>query len=463
MEPHSLHQLAQFAGGTLARGDGARVITRISTDSRTIEAGDFFVPIRGENFDGHRFVRQTAERGAAGALVEQGWQGEVPAGFALIRVADTLVGYQQIAAGYRQSLRLKVIGITGSNGKTSTKDFVASALGRRFRVTKTQGNLNNHVGLPRTILSASAQDEIGVWEMGMNHPGEIEMLARIAAPDAAIVTNIGTAHIEFMGSRAAIAQEKGMLAEAVGAGGTVVLNADDPFSEAIARRTHANVILAGVENGMLRAEEVRQSAEGSEFTAVQGAHHCRVQLPVPGVHMVQNAMLAIAVARVFGLSLEECAAGLAATPLTKARLQMRQFRGVQFLDDSYNANPDSMKAALHTLVELATDGQRIAVLGAMGELGAESERGHREVGESAAELRIDRLIVIGEVAATIADAAKAAGLQNVSTVANAREAAEQLLEVTATGDLVLVKGSRAARTEQVMEEFESLRPAEVGR
>ncbi len=228
-------------------------------------------------------------------LVAEDWKGTVPSSFALVRVADTLVGYQKIAAGYRRSLPLKVVAITGSNGKTSTKDFIAAALGRRFRVTKTEANFNNHIGLPRTMLEANSADEIAVWELGMNHPGEIAPLAALAAPDVGVITNIGIAHIEFMGSREAIAQEKGALAEAIGAAGTMVLNADDPFSVSIAKRTRAKIVLAGVEHGALRAEDITQSATGSEFTIIEGAHRCRAQLPVPGMHMVQNALLAVAV------------------------------------------------------------------------------------------------------------------------------------------------------------------------
>ncbi|MFL6595315.1 MAG: UDP-N-acetylmuramoyl-tripeptide--D-alanyl-D-alanine ligase, partial [Chthoniobacterales bacterium] len=370
-------------------------------------------------------------------------------------------GYQNIAAAYRKHLPLKVVGITGSNGKTTTKDFVAAVLGVRFRVTKTEGNFNNHVGLPRTILEATSQHEIGVWEMGMNHPGEIAVLAKIAAPDAAIITNIGVAHIEFMGSREAIAQEKGMLAEAVGAGGIVILNADDPFSESIARRTRSNIIFAGASSGALRAEQIRQTADGAEFTAVEGAHRCRVQLPVPGLHMVQNAMLAMATGRAFGMSLEDCARGFASARLTKARLQMRTIRGVHFVDDSYNANPDSMKAALRTLADLPTSGQRIAVLGAMGELGTESERGHSEVGEAAAKAQVAHLITIGGDGDVISHAATKSGLTSARNVSSAAEAADLLNEITSPGDLVLVKGSRTARMERVLEEFENRTPAGV--
>jgi UDP-N-acetylmuramoyl-tripeptide--D-alanyl-D-alanine ligase len=456
----SLAQIAAFAGGTIASGSAKTLVSRVSTDSRTLQAGDLFVPLRGDTFDGHKFIQQAAERGAVGAMVEESWRGTAPENFGLIRVADTLAGYQTLAANYRASLPLKVIAITGSNGKTSTKDFVAATLARKFRVTKTEGNFNNHVGLPQTMLAANREDEIAVWEIGMNHPGEIAALAKLAAPDVAIITNVGIAHIEFMGSREAIAEEKGALAEAIGGNGTLILNADDAFTESIAKRTNAKIILAGIENGSVRASEITQHSTGSEFTILEGAHRCRAQLPVPGIHMVQNAMLAVAAGRVFGLSLEECAVGLASTPLTKARLQIREIGGIQFIDDSYNANPDSMKAALRTLVELDADGRRIAVLGEMGELGAESERGHSDVGEAAAALRVDELIAVGGMGAAIARAAKNAGLEKSIAVDSPKEAAELLEESAAPGDLVLIKGSRAARMERVLEEFSKSRRAE---
>ena len=461
MDPLSIAQIAELAGGTIAAGNRDATVSRVSTDSRTLQAGDLFVPLRGENFDGHKFIQQAAERGAVGAMVEEKWNGNAPAGFALIRVADTLLGYQTLAANYRAALPLKVIAITGSNGKTSTKDFVAATLARKFRVTKTAGNFNNHVGLPQTMLAASRDDEIAVWEIGMNHPGEIAALAKLAAPDIAIITNVGIAHIEFMGSREAIAGEKGALAEAVAADGTVILNADDQFTESIAKRTGARIVLAGIENGSVRATDISQNATGSEFTILEGAHRCRAHLPVPGIHMVQNAMLAVAAGRVFNLSLEECAVGLASTPLTKARLQIKEIDGIQFIDDSYNANPDSMKAALRTLMELDSDGRRIAVLGEMGELGAESERGHREVGEAAAQMRIDQLIAVGSTGGgTIARAAEKAGLKKSVAVDSHEKAAELLEKNAAPGDLVLIKGSRAARMERVLEEFTKRRRAE---
>jgi len=460
MNKLSIFQIAEFASASVSGGDGNVSVDKISTDSRTLKRGELFVALRGENFDGHKFVEAAVKTGAAGAIVDLGWKGKVPDNFTVIRVEDTLQAYQTVAANYRKSLPLRVLAITGSNGKTSTKDFAAAVLGRRFRVTKTQGNFNNHVGLPRTMLEATSQDEVAVWEIGMNHPGEVAALAKIAAPDAALITNIGIAHIEFMGSREAIAAEKGALAEAIGPQGSIILNADDPFSKNIAARTHAKVIFAGTTAGTIRAGEITQSAHGSDFTILEGAHRCRAQLPVPGLHMVQNAMLAVAAGRLFGLSLEEAAAGLVAAPLAKARLQIRQIGGVQFIDDSYNANPDSMKAALRTLVELDADGKRIAVLGEMRELGKESARGHREVGETAAELGVDQLIAIGDMGAAIAEAAQQAGLEKTAAVGSISEAAEMLTEITAPGDLVLIKGSRAARTERVLEEFAKRQPTE---
>src|SRR6266513_3798279 len=449
----SILEIAEFAGAAVSSGHGKTSIDKISTDSRTLKHGELFVALRGENFDAHSFVESVAKAGAAGAIVDSNWTGKIPENFALIRTEDTLQAYQNLAANYRKSLPLKVVAITGSNGKTSTKDFTAAVLGRRFRVTKTQGNFINHVGLPRTMLEATSQDEVAVWEIGMNHPGEVAVLAKLAAPDAAIITNIGTAHIEFMGSREKIAKEKGALAEAVAANGRVILNADDSFTKTIAARARGKVILAGISAGMIRADEISQSATGTDFTILEGAHRCRAQLPVPGLHMVQNALLAVAAGRAFGLSLEDCAAGLIAAPLTKARLQIKDLGGVQFLDDSYNANPDSMKAALRTLVELDADGKRIAVLGEMHELGDQSERGHREVGETAAALKIDHLIAIGEAASAIADGARHCGLQKATVVNSTSEAAELLSAIAAPGDLILIKGSRASRTEEVIEHF----------
>jgi UDP-N-acetylmuramoyl-tripeptide--D-alanyl-D-alanine ligase len=460
MNKLSLSQIAALAGGVVASGKADAMVERVSTDSRTVKRGELFVALRGEHFDGHKFVKGTFQAGAAGAMVDESWNGDVPRDFCILRVKDTLIGYQSLAANYRKSLNLKVVGLTGSNGKTSTKDFTAAVLTRRFNVTKTEGNFNNHVGLPRTILEAKTEHEVAVWELGMNHAGEIAALARIAAPDAGIITNIGVAHIEFFGSLEAIAREKGQLAAVIPPTGWLVLNAQDQFTPEIEKMTQARVIRVGIESGAIYAGEIRQTPEGAEFTILEGAHRCRAQLPVPGLHMVQNALLAVAAGRAFGLSLEECAEGLAAAPLTKARLQIKTIHGVQFLDDSYNANPDSMKAALRTLIELDAEGKRIAVLGEMGELGAEAESGHGEVGEEAATLGVNHLIAIGQLGALIAKRARECGLQNSVAVASTKEAADLLADLAEPGDLVLIKGSRLARTERVLEEFAAHQPTE---
>ena len=326
-------------------------------------------------------------------MVERNWNGNVPANFrSHSRRRHARRAIRNLAANYRKSLPLKVIAITGSNGKTSTKDFVAAALGARFRVTKTEGNFNNHVGLPRTILEATAEDEIAVWEIGMNHPGEIAALAQIAAPGCRHhYQRRRRAHRIHGIARSDRAGERRACRSGRAATGLLILNADDPFSRAIAERTQRESHFRRNERGSRFARPTsRQSASGSEFTILEGAHRCRAQLPVPGLHMVQNAMLAVAAGRVFGLSIEDCAAGLASAPLTKARLQIKKIRGVQFIDDSYNANPDSMKAALRTLVELEADGRRIAVLGRNGRarrgIGARPSRSWRSRGGAAASI-----------------------------------------------------------------------------
>ncbi len=451
VEDLTLQTILNYAAGALKQGDSARVIHCLTTDSRSAKPGALFVALKGDRFDGHHFVKQSAEQGADGAIVERSWT--APAlrdDFAVIEVEDVLRAYQQIAAGYRKTLPLKVVAITGSNGKTSTKDFAAAVLGRHYRVTKTQGNLNNHIGVPQTLLGASASDQIAVLEMGMNHPGEIAPLAAMAQPDIGIITNVGSAHIEFMKTRDAIALEKGMLVEAVGSSGHVILPAEDDFAASLAQRTRAQVVTVGLKRGDLRAESIAGDLHGSRFQIVEGDARLEVKLPIPGLHMVVNALLAVAAGRVHGLSLEDCIEGLETVRLTKGRLELKVVAGLQILDDSYNANPDSMVAALKTLAGMPTTGRRIAVLGRMGELGETSEVGHRRVGDAVASERIDHLITVGSEAGYIAENARAGGLRAVTTVADLAEAAQRLGEVAQADDLVLIKGSRSAAMENIL-------------
>lgn len=450
MDATTLHAVAAACGGVLLCGDGAVAVTNISKDTRSLQAGDLYWALRGENFDGHDFVATAAAAGAAGAVVAQDVPG-MPDGFTLIQVADTLTALQRLAAWYRDRLPARVVCLTGSNGKTSTKDFAAAVASTKFSVSKTEGNLNNHIGLPLTILSAKISDEVCVWEIGMNHAGEIEPLARLARPDIGIITNIGVAHIEFLGSREAIAQEKGMLGEVLPADAVLVLPESDPFTPSLAARTKARVVLAGAPGGT-RAENLRPSPHGLDFDLVRGKERVAAHLPVTGEHMVRNALLAVSAGQELGLSLRECASGLAATKLSARRLACLDVRGVTVLDDSYNANPDSMEAALHALRGLPGGGRRFAVLGRMGELGAYAEEGYRRVGRTAAAT-MDVLIAVGPETSPLAEEAEKAGLSKVRRAADTTDAAKILRDLARPGDAVVVKGSRAARMERVLEDF----------
>ncbi len=454
MDPTPLTTIARWTQATLSQGEGR--VTRVATDTRTLAAGDLFVALSGENFDGHRFLSQAAQAGAIGAIIAADYAGEVPPPpFALLRVSDPLEALQRLAACYRATLPLKVIGITGSSGKTSTKDFTAAVLGQRYRVTFTQGNLNNHIGLPLSVLAAESADQVGIFEMGMNHPGEIAPLAAIARPDLAIITNIGVAHLEFMKTREAIAAEKGELAAALGPQGVLLMPAGDDYGDFIARRIPGRTLFSAVGDdprASLSATVTQTGFEGTHFTVSErGGSEVAAFLPVAGLHMVENALLALAAGLALGVPLEEGVAGLASSTLTKGRLQKRQRGGFSFLDDSYNANPDSMRAALETLASLPTPGRRIAVLGRMGELGGAAESGHRSVGAAAAKAGIEALIAVGEEARWIAEEAKVHGIATVWEVADPGEAAELLARHATPEDLILIKASRSVRMERVLE------------
>ena len=453
MDATPLSQIAAWSGGRLIGGNPGATVTTISSDSRALGPGDLFVAIRGERFDGHEYLAEVARLGAVGAIVEKEAPG-LPSGFALIVVTDAVLGLQSLAAAYRATLRLTSVCITGSNGKTSTKDLCASVLAQRFSVTRTAGNLNNHLGVPFSILRADSSHDVGVFEIGMNHAGETAPLAAIARPDIAIITNVGVAHIEFLGTREAIAQEKGMLAEAVGKNGTVILNADDEFTPTIAARTRALVVTAGLNGGEVRATDLEQLSEGIKFRLHATGQCVEAELPVPGEHMVRNALLACAAGIALGLTLDECAAGLRTLNLTAGRLTQKTIGGIRILDDTYNANPDSMSAALVTLARMPVAGRRIAVLGGMGELGKESESGHRSVGEVAGREKIGCVITVGEAARWIADAAEGSGVGSVIRTADAEEATRTLRGLAQPGDTVLVKASRSARLERIVQAME---------
>jgi UDP-N-acetylmuramoyl-tripeptide--D-alanyl-D-alanine ligase len=358
-----------------------------------------------------------------------------------------------LAANFRQSLPVRVVGVTGSSGKTSTKEFTFAVLSTRMPGWCTQGNLNNHIGVPLTLLGGSRGAQMAVVEMGMNHAGEIAPLAAMAKPDLAVITNIGVAHIEYLGSREAIAREKAALAVAVPAHGTVVLSAGDEYTPLITGMCTASVVTVGFDAGDFQVVDFAAVPGGSRFGLAHEGFRVEVDLPVPGAHMAQNAAMAAAAAVSMGVPMQAAVEGLRRIQLSKGRMQVRKISGVDFLDDSYNANPDSMCAALRTLVQWPAEGRRIAVLGRMGELGIHAEEGHRRVGRFAAD-GTDWVIAVGAEGRWIAEETERAGCERVDWFEEVAEAASALRGQIAPGDVVLVKGSRSARMERIMEEVE---------
>ncbi len=452
MIPVSLQTLAQFAAGTL-RGDGTRLVTNVNTDSRKITAGEVFVALVGDKFDAHDFIPEVAAAGAAAVVISRTKPAfRLPPSCAVIEVGDTLLALQYMARGYREHHAPLIIGLTGSNGKTSTKDLAAVIMARKCQTRATFGNLNNHIGLPLTLLSLREGDQCCVTEMGMNHAGEIKVLTDIAKPDAGIITNVGMAHIEYLGTQDAIAWEKGTLAANVRAGGVVVLNANDKYSEVIARHCQASVSMAGVGCGDVAATNLRADATGTTFTLDFGGEKVETRLPILGEHMVGNAALAACMGWRQGIAPAEIADALNQAKLTGGRVEPKVIKGIQFIDDSYNANPDSMIAGLRTLSTLGGAGsRRVAVLGRMGELGPIAETEHRRVGEFAGSLKLDAVFSVGgSEAAWITDAAKGVSSEHFPDHATC---AARLREWLREGDVVLLKGSRSARMEQILTHF----------
>ncbi len=457
MKSLDLAKVARWAGGSLLRGVPSATVNSVSTDTRKPASGALFIALSGENFDAHDFLDAAEKSGATAMLVSRLTKFTEDCKAAIIHVENTQAALQELARNYRKSLAdLRVVGVTGSNGKTSTKDFIRQVLGGSDQVSATLGNLNNHIGLPLTILSTEPKQKAAVWEMGMSNPGEIEKLAEIAAPDIAVITHIGTAHIEFMKTREAIAAEKGMLVEAIDSDGVVILNANDDCSNDLAARSRARVVKAGIESGDVRAENLNATAEGTVFDLVANDERVSVNLPVAGRHMVGNALLAAAVAIEFGVSLDDIAGRLSGAELTGGRLQRRVVGGLNFLDDSYNANPDSMRAALSTLDDIGTEGRRIAVLGRMAELGDLEQSEHRLLGEAAAKSTVEILVGVGEAGELIAEGAKQSGREDlvVKHFGDQKDAAAYLKAEASGDDLILVKGSRSAAMEAVIRELE---------
>jgi UDP-N-acetylmuramoyl-tripeptide--D-alanyl-D-alanine ligase len=436
-------------------------IKGVSTDTRTIQEGNLFVPIIGKNYDGHEYVQQAYELGAVAVL----WQrdhtlmpdlDEIP----VILVDDTLLALQQLASSYRKQLPVRVIGITGSNGKTSTKDMVASVMASRFRVLKTKGNLNNHIGLPQTLLQMDEATEIAVVEMGMSGRGEIELLSKMACPDAVIITNVGEAHMLQLGSRKEIARAKFEIMAGLRDEGALIYHGDEPLLRELIRvsNKHVQVISFGSEakDNDYCPSDIRIEADQTHFAvSVRGKLELMSDLAIPllGRHNVINALAAIAVAKFFGLDESSIRSGLQQTIPTGMRIELLQAsNGLTILNDAYNASPASMKAALLLLDELQGFRHKIVVLGDMLDLGPRSESFHRDIGKLLNSLSFDYIFTFGEMAAYIADECRAKYTPDrVVVTTDKAELANLIATIAMPQDIVLVKASRGKRLEELVE------------
>jgi UDP-N-acetylmuramoyl-tripeptide--D-alanyl-D-alanine ligase len=429
------------------QGPADRSFSRAVIDSRRVERGDLFIALHGERRDGHDFIGEALERGAAGLVVERPL--DAPQDVAVFQVSDALSALQRLAAYWRARHDIRVVGVTGSVGKTTCKELIAAVLGARYRVLKSPENLNTEIGLPLTLLYLAEEHERAVLEMAMYGPREINLLCRIAAPQTGVVTNVGPVHLERLGSMGAIAAAKAELVEALPVDGLAVLNGDDPQVAAMATRTKARTLLYGQSAQCeVRADDLRgRGLEGISFRLSYEGESVAVETPLPGRHHVYPALAAAAVGLSEGMTLAEIAAALRqARPDLRLRVR-RATSGATVLDDSYNASPQSMLAALDLLAELP--GRRIAVLGEMRELGAAEEEGHRQVGERAAACA-GLVLVVGERARPLYEAALAAGTE--ARFFNAPEDALPVLrDELKSGDHVLVKASRAVALETVVD------------
>ncbi len=467
-----LTELLAATGGVLhagpAAGSGA---AGISTDSRTLAPGELFVALAGPReqpvrlvHDGHRFVGEALRRGAWGVLVEeQALQREAVArevaawpGRAVIAVPDSLCALGDLAAYHRGRMPARIVGITGSNGKTTTKELAYAILAARWRVLRNEGNLNNLVGLPLTLLGLEAGHEVAVVELGMSHPGEIRRLAAIAAPQVGVVTNVGPVHLEGVGGLAGVAAAKAEIFEGIAPGGTAVLNADDPATPGLAARWGGRQVSFGLAaTADVRAEDIEYAPQGTAFTLVlPSGERDRLRLPWPGKHNVLNALAAAAAAHCLGADCAQIGAGLMRARPAAMRFEIGTLpAGVTVVNDAYNANPASMRAALATFAQLPAAGRRVLVLGDMLELGPAAPAEHQELGQIAARTAPALLLAVGAFAECVAEGARACGLDTttIRTAPDATAAAGLLAGWLRPGDLLLLKGSRGVRLERILE------------
>lgn len=448
-------EAAAAVNGRLWGGNPEAVIGRVSIDSRDIGAGDFFVPLAGERTDGHRFIGMAAQKGAVGCFAGVAARVTPPAGMAVIEVEDTLQALQQMSHIYRRQFNLPVVGITGSVGKTTTKDMTAAVLSAKFNTLKTEGNLNNQIGVPLMLCRLHSGVEAAVLEMGMSGYNEIDLLARLAQPQIGVITNIGESHLEMLGSREGIARAKCELLPQIPPTGAVVVNGDEPLLKPYLREVKGRVITFGFsEDAVMRCTRIAQDETGKTARLAQeGYDVLDVAPPMPGRHNIYNLMAAVAVGRLLGLTDEEIRDGLSRVRQSGMRLEMVALpAGYTVINDAYNASPTSTAAALDVLLEKAGAARKIAVLGDMLELGAIEEQGHRQIGGLAARHRLDALVVLGKRAAFIARGALEAGYpeEKITVCDTHEEAAAKIKEEARPGDWVLLKGSRGMRMEEVL-------------
>ncbi len=455
MEPRSLKFLAESCAGEIVGGQPELEIQRICTDSRASKPGDLFVALAGEQFDGHNYVDDALGRGAAAALIELGHveqMKQAPHHGPLVAVENSRAALGKIAARYRAEFGLPIIAVAGSNGKTTAKDLIAAVLREKFRTVRSQASFNNEIGVPLTLLEIDGQQEIAVIEAGTNHPGELAPLLELIKPTHGVLTSVGREHLEFFGDLNGVIEEESALARALPPEGKFFVNGDSPETGRIAKLSSAQVVRVGFsERNDWRAYQLLMDETGLAFQvhATDPAFTGAYKIPLLGAHQAINAMFAIALGREFGLSRMDIQRGLSTCPPPKMRLQLRQSGGVKILDDAYNANADSMRAALETLKAFPCGGRRVAVLGEMAELGKHAEAAHQEIGRAAAT--VDELLAVGKWRQKMGEAARQAGLAHVSEFEDASEAAVALKKKVRPGDVVLVKASRAAKFERVTE------------
>ena len=450
MKPRRLSDVARAVRGSHA-GDDV-IVRSVAIDSREVLDGDLFVALRGDRTDGAAFVADAFERGAAAAMVAAGAAVDGP----VVHVGSTNEALLRLATDERRRIDATVVAVTGANGKTTTKDMVAAVGATRLRTHASPRSFNNEIGVPVTILSAPEDTELIVAELGARHVGDVAELCAVTRPRIAVVTNVGVAHMEIFGSWEKIVEASAEPVEALGVDDVAVLNADDPVVAGYAGRAAGKIVRFGrTPDADLRARDVILAADGAAtFTAAAGDEEVTVRLPVPGEHMVANALAALAVGREIGVPLADGAAALRTAPLSRWRMETFVGAGdLRVINDAYNANPESTAAALRTARWMAGDGRLIAVLGQMAELGEITTQEHERIGELAARLGVDRLVVVGDEARAIAVAAVREGVEpdHVRTVRDVDGAIADVRAVARPGDVVVCKGSRVAGLERVAE------------